>query len=58
VRARPIRLGPGLGARSVTVSGGVAFLPANGRDAETLMRAADEALYHAKDAGRDTIRRA
>lgn len=43
------RLGP------MTASAGVAAYPAHGPDAERLLRAADEALYHAKNAGRDRV---
>jgi diguanylate cyclase (GGDEF)-like protein len=39
----------------VTVSAGVATLPADGADADQLLAAADEALYDAKRAGRDRI---
>ncbi|MCC5636618.1 response regulator [Nostoc sp. CHAB 5844] len=40
---------------TVTISGGVAAFPNNGRDVQTLYRAADAALYQAKAAGRDRI---
>jgi len=39
----------------VSVSGGVAECPVDGSDAATLVRAADEALYQAKRAGRDRV---
>ncbi|HEX8391271.1 MAG TPA: response regulator, partial [Longimicrobium sp.] len=42
-------------AFSVTLSGGVADFPADGRDLASLYRAADAALYQAKAAGRDRI---
>ena len=40
----------------VTVSIGAAVFPAHGASSSTLLRRADEALYEAKDAGRDTWR--
>ena len=40
------------GTRTVTVSVGVASFPAHGRTATDVMRAADAALYAAKEAGR------
>jgi diguanylate cyclase (GGDEF)-like protein len=58
VSARPIPLGAGLPAIFVTVSGGVAFHPTNGRDGDALVHAADGALREAKDAGRNAIRSA
>jgi diguanylate cyclase (GGDEF)-like protein len=39
----------------VTVSAGVAEFPSDGPDLEDLYRAADEALYRAKDEGRDRV---
>jgi diguanylate cyclase (GGDEF)-like protein len=45
------------GARA-TISVGVAHYPADGLDGEALLRAADRALYAAKAAGRDCVRRA
>lgn len=44
--------------RPVTVSIGVAVLPNDARDAESVLRAADQALYAAKDAGRNCVRSA
>jgi diguanylate cyclase (GGDEF)-like protein/PAS domain S-box-containing protein len=38
---------------SVTASMGVSVYPADGSDRELLLRNADAAMYHAKDAGRD-----
>jgi diguanylate cyclase (GGDEF)-like protein len=40
----------------VTVSVGVARCPDHGRDPQTLIQAADQALYAAKHAGKDTVR--
>ena len=37
----------------VSASLGIATYPADGRDAETLLRSADAAMYHAKDSGRN-----
>lgn len=42
-------------AAPVAVSAGVATYPDNARDAESLIRAADEALYASKEAGRDRV---
>ncbi|RKZ24909.1 hypothetical protein DRQ26_06775 [bacterium] len=39
--------------RQVTVSFGIAVFPENGKDAETLLKSADEALYMAKSQGRN-----
>ncbi len=39
----------------ITVSGGVATAPDHGRDAVELLRAADAALYEAKQAGRNRV---
>lgn len=39
----------------ITVSMGLALLPEHGNDAETLLQAADLALYDAKHAGRDRL---
>lgn len=40
---------------TITVSGGVAMFPECGADCETLLRAADRALYRAKAEGRDRV---
>jgi diguanylate cyclase (GGDEF)-like protein/PAS domain S-box-containing protein len=44
-----------VGGRELHVSGsiGISLYPADGEDTETLMRAADAAMYHAKERGRD-----
>lgn len=55
VRRRPFGE-PGEGAVEVTVSIGAAVFPTHGASSSTLLRRADEALYDAKDAGRDTWR--
>jgi two-component system cell cycle response regulator len=43
------------GPAPVTASAGVATYPENAKDAESLVRAADEALYASKEAGRDRV---
>jgi len=40
---------------AVTVSIGLASFPADGRDGDTLVRAADEALYASKRTGRNRV---
>jgi diguanylate cyclase (GGDEF)-like protein/PAS domain S-box-containing protein len=40
---------------SVTISMGIACFPENGQTREVILRAADQAMYAAKDAGRDHI---
>jgi two-component system cell cycle response regulator len=55
VRRRPFGE-PGEGEVEVTVSIGAAVFPAHGGSSTTLLRRADEALYEAKDAGRNTWR--
>lgn len=40
---------------SITISMGIASYPANGKDRESILRAADRAMYAAKSAGRDHI---
>lgn len=45
----------GLYSLSVTISIGIACYPENGLAREPLLRAADQAMYAAKDAGRDHI---
>jgi diguanylate cyclase (GGDEF)-like protein len=56
VRAAPFTAGDR--ERRVTVSVGVAAFPDHGRTATDVMRAADDALYRAKQAGRDRWSRA
>lgn len=53
VRRASEELIPGSG---VTASIGIATAPVHGTDPTALIRHADEALYEAKGAGRDTIR--
>jgi diguanylate cyclase (GGDEF)-like protein len=55
VRRRPFGE-PGHGEVEVTVSIGAAVFPAHGASSTTLLRRADEALYRAKNEGRDTWR--
>ena len=57
VAGRPVPQGPGLPGIPITVSGGLALHPTEGRDAASLLRAADAALFEAKNAGRNQIRR-
>jgi diguanylate cyclase (GGDEF)-like protein len=57
VRRRPFGE-PGQEEIDVTVSIGAAVFPAHGGTSTTLLRRVDEALYEAKDAGRDTWRMA
>ena len=52
MRAKKISLPDGK-VLSVTLSAGVAMFPLQANDSETLVKAADEALYVAKRAGRD-----
>lgn len=41
--------------KNVTVSMGIAYYPAHGQTNQSLLQAADQALYRAKEAGRDRI---
>lgn len=45
----------GIYSLTITISMGIAFYPANGQTREAVLRAADKAMYAAKDAGRDHI---
>jgi diguanylate cyclase (GGDEF)-like protein len=49
-----ISLAPGVTDR-ISVSIGVACVPLHAHDRVTLLRLADEALYRAKDAGRNRV---
>jgi len=55
VGGRPFQLGDGLAPARVTISGGLAAFPGVDAGPDALIRTADEALYRAKDAGRDRI---
>ncbi|MBT8493298.1 MAG: diguanylate cyclase [Deltaproteobacteria bacterium] len=46
---------PGKGSESMTISIGVAAFPDDASNAEALVRAADAALYQAKDGGRNCV---
>jgi diguanylate cyclase (GGDEF)-like protein len=50
-------LAVGTGRHKVTASAGVAAFPSNARDAESLIRNADEALYASKAKGRNRTTR-
>ena len=54
VADQPFTLPNGV-AITVTISGGVAAAPAHGTSSETLLCAADDALYRAKADGRDRV---
>jgi diguanylate cyclase (GGDEF)-like protein len=45
----------GIYSLTITISMGIASYPANGLTRETILRAADKAMYAAKEAGRDHI---
>jgi diguanylate cyclase (GGDEF)-like protein len=45
----------GVEVPAVTISAGVAAFPANGRSADALLHAADNACYRAKLAGRNRV---
>ena len=55
VRSMEVRVGNRT-LPSLTVSLGLAIYPHHGEDAATLLRAADAALYEAKNAGRDRLK--
>jgi two-component system, cell cycle response regulator len=46
------------GARTcrLSISAGLATLPTHGRDKDALLREADDALYHAKNSGKNRVR--
>lgn len=48
----------GTNLRTITMSGGLAQYPAHGKDEQALLKAADDALYKAKEAGRNNIQTA
>ncbi len=50
---QPVQVGTDL--LHVTGSAGIAVFPSDGDDAEALMRAADAAMYHAKEKGRNNV---
>ena len=43
------------GGKGITISIGVAIFPIHGRDSNTLIKSADDALYEAKDSGKNTV---
>jgi len=45
----------GQSIQAVTVSMGLAHFPVHGRNSQTLLHVADQALYRAKKTGRDRI---
>ena len=53
--ARMVVREEGQSIQNVTVSMGVAYFPVHGRSSQSLLQAADHALYRAKEMGRDRI---
>jgi diguanylate cyclase (GGDEF)-like protein len=51
--ARPIRLDRGRASRDITASIGITLIPLDSVEADRLMENADQALYRAKDQGRN-----
>jgi diguanylate cyclase (GGDEF)-like protein len=49
------RLGLGNAVDAVTISAGVAVFPEHGNEVNQVLKAADEALYAAKRAGKDRV---
>jgi diguanylate cyclase (GGDEF)-like protein len=45
----------GIGAHPVTISAGISSSPEDGTDVDSLLRAADDAMYRAKNGGRDRV---
>ncbi len=58
VAAHRFELEPGGRTLSITVSIGIGVIPDHGRTMDALIRAADKAMYQAKQAGRDRVRMA
>ena len=57
LRALKLRF-DGMELPGVTISGGIATAPVHGADADSILRVADQALYAAKNNGRDRMERA
>jgi len=56
LEALPTPVKSELGNITTTISIGIALYPADGEDAETLVKHADTAMYHAKEAGRNNYK--